>query len=168
MSMREMPAEYSAPVRKRGKKYLEEEEIINQALSILGARLRKRGGAVLDSPSAVATMVKLILAEEEREIFGALFLDNKHRLIAFERLFMGTIDKAVVHPREVVKRALKLNAAAVVFAHNHTSGIPTPSAADEGLTALLQTALELVDVRVLDHVIVGGLSHISIVERGLM
>ena len=166
--MREMPAEYRAPVRRRGKKYLQEEEVINQALSILGTRLRKCGDTALSNPSAAVVMVKLMLAEEEQEIFGALFLDNKHRLIAFERLFAGTVNEASVYPREVVKRALKLNAAAVIFTHNHPSGVPEPSSDDERITDRLQTALSLIDVRVLDHIVVGGLSHVSFAERGLL
>ncbi len=166
--MREMPAEYNAPVRKRGKKYLQEEEVINHALSILSTRLRKRGGALLSDRPAALTMVKLMLAEEEREIFGVLFLDNKHRLIAFERLFAGTVNGAAVYPREVVKRALKLNAVAVIFAHNHPSGVPEPSEDDELITSRLQSVLSSVDVRVLDHFVIGGASHISFAERGLI
>ena len=166
--MREMPAEYSAPVRKRGKKYLEEEEVINQALSILGTRLRKRGKTLLDNRPAAVAMAKLMLAEEEREIFAVMFLDNKHRLIAFERLFMGTVASAAVYPREVVKRALKLNAAAVIFAHNHPSGEPEPSGDDERITSSLQKLLSSVDVRVLDHFVIGGVSHVSFDERGLL
>ncbi|OUS15263.1 hypothetical protein A9Q88_11955 [Gammaproteobacteria bacterium 50_400_T64] len=168
MSMREMPAEYSAPVRKRSKKYLEEEKIVNQALSILRTRLRKGGKESLTNPCAAINVVKLALAEEEKEVFGVLFLDTRHRLISFERLFTGTVDGASVYPREVVKRALKLNAAAVIFAHNHPSGVPKPSDADERITERLQAALTMVDVRVLDHVIVGGLSHASFAQMGLI
>lgn len=168
MTMREMPAEYMAPVQRRGKKYLQEEEVINQALSIIGTRLRKRGKQVISHSSSAVVMAKLMLAEEEREIFGALFLDTKHRLIAFERLFTGTIDAASVYPREVVKRALKLNAAAVIFTHNHPSGIPEPSGDDEAITRSLQSALLLIDVRVLDHIVVGGVSHVSFADRGLI
>jgi len=168
MSMREMPAEYSAPVRKRGKKYLEEEEVINQALSILRTRLRKCGKESLTSPAAAINVVKLALAEEEKEVFVVLFLDTRHRLISFERLFTGTVDGASVYPREVVKRALKLNAAAVIFAHNHPSGEPKPSDADERIPERLPAALAMVDVRVLDHIIVGGLSHASFAHLGLI
>ena len=168
MTMREMPAEYIAPVQKRGKKYLQDEEVISQALSIIGARLRKRGKTAISNPPSAVAMAKLMLAEEEQEIFGALFLDTRHRLIAFERLFTGTINGASVYPREVVKRALKLNAAAVIFTHNHPSGIPEPSGDDEAITRRLQSALLLIDVRVLDHIVIGGVSHVSFADRGLI
>ena len=168
MTMREMPAEYIAPAQRRGKKYLQDEEVINQALSIIGTRLRKRGKTAISNPPSAIAMAKLMLAEEEQEIFGALFLDTRHRLIAFERLFAGTIDGASVYPREVVKRALKLNAAAVIFTHNHPSGIPEPSDDDKAITRRLQSALLLVDVRVLDHIVIGGGSHVRFSDRGLI
>jgi DNA repair protein RadC len=104
----------------------------------------------------------------EREVFGCLFLDNRHRLIALEEMFLGTIDGASVHPREVVKRALKLNAAAVILAHNHPSGVAEPSQADELITARIRDALALVDIRVLDHLVVGGTTVTSFAERGLI
>ena len=104
----------------------------------------------------------------EAEAFGCLFLDNRHRLIAFEILFHGTVDGASVHPREVVKRALEHNSAAVIFAHNHPSGVAEPSQADELITRRLRDALALVDIRVLDHVIVGLERCVSFAERGLL
>lgn len=100
-------------------------------------------------------------------MFEVAFLDTKHRLITAERLFLGTINTAEVHPREVVKRALHHNAAAVILAHNHPSGDPTPSAADKALTNTLRSALRLVDITLLDHVVVGSGAAVSFVERRL-
>ena len=102
----------------------------------------------------------------EREVFAAVFLDTRHRLIEYAELFQGTIDGAEVHPREVVRHALRCNAAAVIVAHNHPSGTVDPSAADRAVTERLKQALALVDVRVLDHVIVGGCETLSLAERG--
>ncbi|WP_438970734.1 RadC family protein [Methylophaga sp.] len=100
------------------------------------------------------------------EVFSCLFLDNQHRMIAFEELFRGTIDGASVYPREVVKQAIKHNAAAVIFAHNHPSGIAEPSQADIHITRRLKSALELVDIRVLDHIIIGDAEPTSLAQRG--
>jgi DNA repair protein RadC len=108
------------------------------------------------------------LAREEREVFVALFLDNHLRPLAFEKLFYGTIDRCTVHPREVVKKTLDHNAAAIVFAHNHPSREPEPSSADCALTNRLKEALALVDVRVLDHIVVGGAETVSLAERGML
>lgn len=102
------------------------------------------------------------------EVFGCLFLDNRHRVIAFEELFRGTLDGASVHPREVVKRALAHNAAALIFAHNHPSGVSEPSRADEQITLRLKEALALVEVRVLDHFIIGDGRAVSLAERGVL
>jgi DNA repair protein RadC len=107
-------------------------------------------------------------AGQQREVFGCMFLDNRHRLIRFDEVFHGTIDGASVHPREVVKLALARNAAAVILAHNHPSGVAEPSQADELITARLRDALSLVDIRVLDHLVVGGTTVTSFVERGLI
>ena len=104
----------------------------------------------------------------QREVFACLFLDNRHRVIAFEELFFGSIDSAAVHPREVVKAALRHNAAALIFAHNHPSGVAEPSRADELLTRRLKEALALVDIRVLDHLVVGDGEPLSLAERGLI
>jgi DNA repair protein RadC len=123
---------------------------------------------VLTNPRAVRDYLRLHYAGQEREVFGVMFLDNRHRLIAVEEMFLGTVDGASVHPREVVKRALKLNAAAVILAHNHPSGVAEPSQADELITARLRDALSLVDIRVLDHLVVGGTTVTSFVERGLI
>ena len=123
---------------------------------------------VLANPRAVGEYLRLHYAGQEREVFGVMFLDNRHRLIALEEMFLGTVDGASVHPREVVKRALKVNAAAVILAHNHPSGVAEPSQADELITVRVRDALALVDIRVLDHLIVGGTSVVSLAERGLI
>lgn len=120
------------------------------------------------NPQEAGAWLTLELAQEECEYFCALWLDNRHRLLSFERLFRGTIDETSVYPREAVKSALRINAAAVIFAHNHPSGVPEPSRADEKLTARLKDALALVDVRVLDHLIVGDGDVVSLAERGLI
>jgi len=127
-----------------------------------------RRSPVLQNPRAVRDYLTVHYAGQEREVFGCLFLDNRHRLIAVEEMFLGTVDGASVHPREVVKRALKLNAAAVILAHNHPSGVAEPSQADELITTRLRDALALVDIRVLDHLVVGGATVTSFVERGLI
>ena len=122
----------------------------------------------MTSPQAVRDYLKLKIADLPHEVFVVLFLDSQHRLIACEELFRGTLAQTSVYPREVVKAALSYNAAAVIFAHNHPSGIAEPSRADELLTQSLKSALALVDVRTLDHFVVGGRSTISFVERGLL
>ncbi|HWH74865.1 MAG TPA: DNA repair protein RadC, partial [Methylibium sp.] len=123
---------------------------------------------VFDSPQAVKDYLQLQLAHQPHEVFGALFLDAQHRLLAFEPLFRGTLQHTAVHPREVVKRALALNAGAAILAHNHPSGVAEPSRADEALTQTLKAALALVDVRVLDHMVVGRGAVVSFAERGLL
>ena len=123
---------------------------------------------LLANPRIVREYLSVHYAGVEREIFSCLFVDNRHRLIALEEMFLGTIDGASVHPREVVKRALRLNAAAVILAHNHPSGVAEPSQADELITVRIRDALALVDIRVLDHLVVGGGACVSFVERGLL
>jgi DNA repair protein RadC len=108
------------------------------------------------------------LRNYEREVFACLYLDNQHRVLAMEELFYGTIDGAAVYPREVVKRCLHNNAAAVIFAHNHPSGVAEPSQADISITRRLKIALNTIDVRVLDHVVVGNMEVVSFAERGLL
>ena len=114
------------------------------------------------------TILREQLAAREHEVFICIFLDNPHRVIAMDEMFRGTIDGASVHPREVVKCALQYNAAAVILAHNHPSGVPEPGRADTSLTRRLSEALELIDVRVLDHFIVGGSELVSFAARGLI
>lgn len=123
---------------------------------------------VFDSPQRVKDFLGLQLGERPQEVFAVLFLDVQHRLIRLEELFQGTLTQTSVYPREVARRALMLNAASVVLAHNHPSGVAEPSRADEFLTQSLKTALALIDVRVLDHLIVGRGQVVSLAERGLM
>lgn len=144
-----------------------EDAVILAALAILDARLRTPGCA-LDSPAAVRQYMRLRLGDRRREAFAVLFLDNQHCALDFEVMFEGTLSQTSVYPREVVRRALELNAAAVVFSHNHPSGSAEPSRADMFLTRSLKSALQLVDVRVLDHIVVGGADTVSFAERDLI
>ena len=125
-------------------------------------------GDTLTSPQATRRYLQAQLMDEGREVFACLFLDSQHRVIIFEPLFFGTIDAASVYPREVVKCCLRHNAAAVIFAHNHPSGVSEPSQADKRITERLCDALALVDVRVLDHFVVGDGEVTSFAERGLL
>jgi DNA repair protein RadC len=123
---------------------------------------------VFDAPQQVKDYVALQLGSRTQEVFAVLFLDGQHRLLRLEEMFHGTLAQTSVYPREVVKRALQLNAGAVILAHNHPSGVAEPSRADEYLTQALKSALQLVDVRVLDHLVVGQGSVVSFAERGLL
>jgi DNA repair protein RadC len=127
-----------------------------------------RNASVFDSPARVKDYLALQLGGREREVFAVMFLNTQHHLLSLEEMFHGTLTQTSVYPREVVRRALTLNAAAVVLAHNHPSGVAEPSRADEHLTQQLVRALQLVDVRVLDHVVVGQGNVVSMAERGLM
>ncbi len=127
-----------------------------------------KAGDALNSPGAVRDYLKLHFTGREYESFVAIFLDAQHRVIDVEELFRGTLTQTSVYPREVVKAALKHNAAAVIFAHNHPSGVAEPSQADRMLTDALKNALALVDVRCLDHFIVAGVEVLSFAERGLL
>jgi DNA repair protein RadC len=140
--------------------------VLEIARRVLAERLADQPS--FEQPQAVKDYLALHLAALDHEVFAVLFLDVKHRLLRLETLFRGTLSQTAVHPREVVKRALALNAAAVVLAHNHPSGTAEPSRADELLTAALRQALALVDVRVLDHVIVCRGTTLSFAERGLL
>lgn len=142
-----------------------EQQTIREALTLLERQLRDPG-ASFTSSHAVRDWLRLQLASLEREEFIALFLDNQHCLIAHETLFTGTINHTQVHPREVVKSALKHNAAAVIIAHCHPSGLAEPSQADRQVTTRIQQALALVDIRLPDHLVVGGMDIISFSERG--
>ena len=144
-----------------------EDRAIYRALKLLEKRLRAPGDT-LSSPQQVRDYLRLLLGGEEREVFAVLFLDAQNRVIEVETLFHGTLTQTTIYPREVVKRALHHNAAAVIFAHNHPSGEAEPSTADKQLTITLKAALELVDVRVLDHFIVAGNAPLSFAERGLL
>ena len=127
-----------------------------------------RTGPSLASPRATREYLIARLRDLEHEVFCCLYLDNRHRLIEFEQMFRGTIDGASVYPREVVKQALQWNCAAVIIAHNHPSGGAEPSLADERITLRVKDALALVDIRLLDHIIVGDGASVSLAERGLV
>lgn len=141
------------------------EEVLAAAGKIIAHRYRR--GTFLSSASASKDYFQHRLSLRNQEVFAALFLDNRHRIILYEELFFGTIDSASVHPRIVAQKALKINAAAVIVAHNHPSGSSEPSQADKNLTYRLREALALVEVRLLDHIIVGE-DCTSLSENGLM
>lgn len=138
---------------------------IRQALTLLEQQLRDPGAA-FTSTTAVRDWLRLQLASLEREEFVVLFLDNQHRLLAHETLFTGTISHTQVHPREVLKAGLKHNAAAIIVAHCHPSGHAEPSNADRQVTTRIKQALDLVDIRLLDHLVIGGMEIVSFSERG--
>jgi DNA repair protein RadC len=143
-----------------------DDDVIAAALRIVSRRVVTTD--VLSSPRATREYLALRFAGLEHEVFGCIFVNSRNRVIAFEELFRGTIDGASVHPREVAKRALHHNCAAVILAHNHPSGVAEPSQADELITVRLKEALALLDVRVLDHLVVGGETVTSFAERGLL
>ena len=147
-------------------KFSQLQAVLEMSRRHLAERLRRE--SALESPQAVRDYFKALLRHEPHEVFGCLFLDTRHRMLAFEVLFRGSIDSASVYPRQVVKRALAHNVAAVIFCHNHPSGISEPSQADRTLTQRLVKALDLIEVRVLDHFIVGDGQPLSMVERGWM
>ena len=161
----ESPASYSvAPPLAPDK---EGDDVIRHALTILASRLA-RPGRDFSSAQDVKAYCQLHLGGLEHEEFGVLFLDVSNRLIAFRSMFRGTLSQASVYPREVAKEALRFNASAVILTHNHPSGRTEPSRADEHLTSALKTALALIDVRVLDHVVVSAHGSTSFAERGLL
>lgn len=141
-----------------------DDRIIEVARDIAG--LRTRRGDPLSEPAMAMELFRQKLGGLEREVFAAVFLDTRHRLIEYQELFHGTIDGAEVHPREVVRQALRCNAAALIVAHNHPSGAPDPSPADRAVTARLKQALALVDIRLLDHILVAGLQVRSLARLG--
>lgn len=145
---------------------MSDEQIIQRALDLLAARLHR--GDVLASPAAVRDYLRLHLGGREHEVFVVILLDSQHRVLDILDLFRGTLTQTSVYPREVIKVALAANAGSVIFAHNHPSGLAEPSRADELLTQTLKQALALVDVKVLDHIVVGAASSISLAERGLI
>lgn len=142
------------------------EEVLAQARRVLSHRVRR--GATMSSPQAEKDHLRLEIGVLEHEVFCVLFLDAQYRIIELKQMFRGTVTQTSVYPREVVKTALALNSAAVILAHNHPSGAAEPSRADEFLTQTLKTALALVDVRVLDHFVVGGAEVRSFAELGLL
>jgi DNA repair protein RadC len=140
--------------------------VVSAARAHLNRRVRR--GAALKNPQAVRDFLMIRLGALEREVFVVLLLDNRNRLIEYVELFQGTIDRSTVHPREVVKLALARNAASVIFAHPHPSGVAELSQADELITKRLQEALQLVEIRVCDHVLIAGGQAVSFAERGLL
>lgn len=142
------------------------DEIIALAKKVIMQSLERED--TIKEPSMAKDYLIMQLGMREQEVFGCLFLDTRHRVISFDVLFYGSIDGASVHPREVVKRALIYNAAAIILAHNHPSGVSEPSQADRAMTTRLIEALKLIDVRVLDHFIVGGGDATSLAEMGMM
>ena len=142
------------------------DDILEAARQVIDQKMQR--GTLFDSPATVKTYLRTKLAGFDHEVFAALFLDSRHRLIDYLEMFRGTIDGASVHPREVVKEALRFNAAAVIFSHPHPSGNPEPSQADKAITSRLREALALIEVRTLDHVVVAGNETVSFAERGLL
>lgn len=145
---------------------VEKQAVIKLALKIMSAKHRR--GSQLKSPETTRDYLRLRIGDSRNEAFGCVFVDTQHRVIEVSELFQGTIDGASVYPRVVVQKALDLNAAAVVFYHNHPSGVSEPSIADEAITRKLKEALSLVDVRVLDHFVVTAGEAVSFAERGLL
>lgn len=144
-----------------------QDELIQFALKCLESRIKYLSDP-LTSPHEVQNYLRLQLAQEMKEVFAVLFLDNQHRVIAFEKVFYGTINTVTVHPRVTLQHALHYNAAAVILTHNHPSGALEPSMADREMTSHLKSVLELIDIRVLDHIIVSLRGTFSFAELGLM
>ncbi|RLQ21857.1 DNA repair protein RadC [Seongchinamella sediminis] len=144
----------------------EKQSLLQLALAVLGEM--HRPGTELPSPNRTREYLRMLLADRKAEVFGCVYLDNRHHVIEAAELFQGTIDGASVYPRVVVQQALTLNAAAVLFFHNHPSGIAEPSHADKAITQRLKDALALVDIRVLDHFIVTSGESLSFAESGLL
>jgi DNA repair protein RadC len=132
----------------------------------LGESLQR--GAPLESPEMTERYLKIMLRDHPNEVFACLFLDTRHRVIAFEELFFGTIDGATVYPRVVAEKALRFGAAAVILAHNHPSGVSEPSLADQAITRRMKEALALLDIRLLDHFVIGDGSPVSMASRGML
>lgn len=147
-------------------KYVQMQAVLEMSRRALSEEMCS--GDALNSPGAVRSYLQLLLRGRAQEVFMVIFLDAQHRVLATEELFQGTLTQTSVYPREVVKRALHHNAAAVILAHNHPSGVAEPSQSDQLLTDALKQALSLVDVRVLDHFVVAGSSCLSFAERGLL
>lgn len=145
--------------------YQSKEDVLKAAAGFIEDRLRRED--IFTNATAAQRYIHLKMAYSEHEVFAVLFLDSQHRLISFKEMFRGTIDCAAVYPREIVKAAIEANAAAVILAHNHPSGVAEPSQADISITDKIKRSLELIDVRTLDHIIVGE-SAVSLAERGYL
>ncbi len=144
----------------------EKSSLLALAMKVLS--MRHYRGRTLKSPDDTQAYLRLRLADRQAELFGCLYLDNRHRVLELRELFQGTIDGTSVYPRVVVQQALEVNASAVILFHNHPSGVAEPSQADERITRRLKNALQLIDVRVLDHFIVAGGDSVSMAARGLV
>ena len=169
--VREASALYASPISRcvmDPATMTREDRLIARAKKVLSRRLGEPG-AVFDSPKAVRDFLVFELAEEAREVFYVIFLDSQNRAVSCEPLFVGTLTQTSVYPRELIRRCIELNASAVILAHNHPSGVTEPSTADRAITNSLTSALALINVRVLDHFIVGGTARpVSFAERGLL
>lgn len=150
----------------QARRKLTEDQLIKAAKCALERKFSK--GFYFKNPSVAKDYLIAYFSDKENESFVCLFMDNQHGLISCEELFSGTINSAPVYPREVLKRSLEVNAAAVIFAHNHPAGICTPSSADKATTSVLKDALGLVDIQVLDHIVVGGAKSFSFAENNLV
>ena len=144
----------------------EKQSAVTLAMKVLA--IKHRAGRSLSNPEETRNYLRLRLADYQNEVFGSVFLDSRHRILALRELFQGTIDGASIHPRVVVQQTLTMNAAALVLFHNHPSGVAEPSHADEAITRKLKDALALVDVRVLDHFVVSAGESVSFAQRGLI
>ena len=147
---------------------MNDDEIISKAISILESRLCRYDVEIFTTPETTKNFLRLKLAQLKSEVFACMFLDNRNRLIKYEVIFNGTLSGCSVYPREVVLKALEYNAAAVIFAHNHPSGNSEPSQADKNITIAIKNALECVDIRSLDHIVIGDDNCTSFAERGLI
>ncbi len=145
---------------------MNDDEIIARAVALLEARIRNT--EIISNNNDAKTYLRLKLGHLEREVFAVLLLDTKHRVLHYEEIFYGTIDRANVYPREIVKAALAKNAAAIILAHNHPSGVAEPSQTDLVITQRVKEAMGLIDVRVLDHIVVTRGTTVSMTERGLL
>lgn len=143
-----------------------EQDIMEMASSLVKKRFER--GMAIKAPQDTHQYLAVTLAEKEHEVFGLIYLDGRHCVLAMELLFRGTVDTATIYPREIVKQILAVNAAAVILFHNHPSGIAEPSSADQRITNRIVKALETIDVRVLDHIVLGGHQAVSFAERGLL
>lgn len=159
-------ADFGLSSREPGLHHSDEQKIIDQAFEILTRRHQR--GEVLSSPENTKAFLRLRLCDRYNEVFGCIFLDNRHRVIEIEDIFFGTIDGATVHPRVVVQIALSHNASAVIAYHNHPSGVAEPSKADATITHRIRDALLLIDVRLIDHLVVSTEGSVSLAERGLL
>jgi len=148
--------------------YGDADKLISKALRCLESRMRYTAYMTLNASRDVCNYLRLQLASEKNEVFSVLFLDNRHRLLAFEKMFYGTINEAMVYPRTIIQKALEHNAAAVIASHNHPSGSAEPSQVDRNITKELQAILKVLDIRMIDHIVVSHQDAYSFAEHGLL